>query len=121
MLLRLCRFYCGGFGLNFKLIVHYVCRSSFLFLCTTIFTFKMSSLCTEQKMKFFIKDFSSKCDQIRRKLWIWSHFLKKSLKENFIFCAVLFLLPTTILLIIVSSLHCCFYQPLVTTRKISLH
>ena len=24
-----------------------------------------------QKMKFSIKDFFSKCDQIRRKLWIW--------------------------------------------------
>ena len=39
-------------------------------------------------MKFFIKDFSSKCDQIRMKLWIWSHLLKKYLMENFIFCTV---------------------------------
>ena len=39
-------------------------------------------------MRFFIKDFFSKCDQIRRKLQIWSHLLKKSLMENFIFCAV---------------------------------
>ena len=39
-------------------------------------------------MKFSIKDFFSKCDQIRRKLWIWLHLLEKSLKENFIFCAV---------------------------------
>ena len=37
---------------------------------------------------FFIKDFFNKCDQIRRKLRIWSHLLKKSLTENFIFCAV---------------------------------
>ena len=43
---------------------------------------------TAQKMKFFIKDFFSKCDQIRRKLRIWSHLLKKSLMENFSFCAV---------------------------------
>ena len=43
---------------------------------------------TAQKMKFSIKDFFSKCDQISRKLWIWSHLLKKSLIENFIFCAV---------------------------------
>ena len=43
---------------------------------------------TAQKMKFFIKDFFSKCDQIRRFLWIWSHLLKRSLMENFIFCAV---------------------------------
>ena len=48
-----------------------------------------SKLCTAQKMKFSIKDFLSKCDQIRRKLRIWSHLLKKSLIENFIFCAVL--------------------------------
>ena len=44
---------------------------------------------TAQKMKFSIKDFFSTCDQIRRKLWIWSHLLKKTLIENLIFCAVL--------------------------------
>ena len=43
---------------------------------------------TAQKMKFPIKDFFSKCDQIRRKLQIWSSLLKKSLMENFIFCAM---------------------------------
>ena len=43
---------------------------------------------TEQKIKFSIKDFFSKGDQILRKLRIWSHLLKKSLMENFIFCAV---------------------------------
>ena len=36
-------------------------------------------------MKFPIKEFSSKCDQIRKKLRIWSHLLEKSLMENFIF------------------------------------
>ena len=36
-------------------------------------------------MKFSIKDFFSKCDQIRSFLRIWSHLLKKSLMENFIF------------------------------------
>ena len=41
-----------------------------------------------QKMKFSIKDFFSKCDQIRRNLPIWSHLLKKYLIGNFIFCAV---------------------------------
>ena len=40
-----------------------------------------STLHTAQKMKFSIKDFFSKCSQIRRKL-------KKSLKESFIFCTV---------------------------------
>ena len=43
---------------------------------------------TAQKVKSFIKDFFSKWDQIRRKLPIWSHLLKISLMENFIFCAV---------------------------------
>ena len=43
---------------------------------------------TAQKIKFSIKNFFSKCDQIRRKLRILSHLLKKSLIENFIFCAV---------------------------------
>ena len=40
------------------------------------------------KVKFSIKDFFSKSDQIRRKPRIWSYLLKKSLMENFIFCAV---------------------------------
>ena len=42
---------------------------------------------TAQKMKFSIKDFLSKCNQNRSFLRIWSHLLKKSLMENFIFCA----------------------------------
>ena len=43
---------------------------------------------TAQKMKFCIKDFFSKCDQIHRNLRIWSHLLKNSLMENFTFSAV---------------------------------
>ena len=43
---------------------------------------------TAQKMKFSVKDFISKCDQIRCFQRIWSHLLKKSLMENFSFCAV---------------------------------
>ena len=46
------------------------------------------ALLTVQKMKFSIKDFFSKYDQIRRKLRIWSHLLKKLLMENFIFCEI---------------------------------
>ena len=42
-------------------------------------------------MKFFIKNVFSKCDQIRLKLRIWSHLLKRSLMENSIFCAVIIL------------------------------
>ena len=40
-------------------------------------------------MKFSIKDFFSKYDQIRMKLRIWSHLLKKSLMKIFIFCAMI--------------------------------
>ena len=61
----------------------------------------LRSLCffiTAQKMKFSIKDFFSKCDQIRSFLcsflrsflWIWLHLLQKSLIENFIFFVVHF-------------------------------
>ena len=42
---------------------------------------------TAQNMKFSIKNFFSKCDQLSRKLRIWSHLLNKSLVKNFIFCA----------------------------------
>ena len=41
-----------------------------------------------QKLKFSIKDFFSKRDQIRRKLRIWSRLLKESVIEIFIFSAV---------------------------------
>ena len=39
-------------------------------------------------MKFSIKYFFSKCEQILRKLRICSHLLNKTLMENVIFCAV---------------------------------
>ena len=38
-------------------------------------------------MKFSIKNFFGKCDQICKKLY-WSSLLKRSLMENFVFCAV---------------------------------
>ena len=44
--------------------------------------------CTKDGV-FHFKDFFSKCDHIRRNLRILSHLLKKSLRESFIFCAVL--------------------------------
>ena len=57
---------------------------------TTKVMVKLKSI-TAQKIKFSIKDFSSKYDQIRRFLRIWSHLLKKSLTENLFFCAVCFI------------------------------
>ena len=44
--------------------------------------FNRKDTITAQKIKFYIKDFFSKYDQIR------SYLLKKSLMKNFIFCAV---------------------------------
>ena len=41
-------------------------------------------LITAQKMNFSTKDFFSKCDQIRSKLWNWSNLLNNALVENFI-------------------------------------
>ena len=35
-------------------------------------------------MKFAMKDLLSRCTQIRGKLRMWSHLLKKSLMENFV-------------------------------------
>ena len=55
-------------------------------------------LLTAQEMKFTIKDFFSKCDQIRRFLQFWSHLLKKSLMENFIFFIVTILVFVKIIL-----------------------
>ena len=48
-----------------------------------------------QKMKFSVNNFFSKYDQIRKKLRILSHLMKKSLIENFIFCAVFFVPKST--------------------------
>ena len=60
----------------------------------------MKCYCT--KMKFPVKDFFSKYDQIRSFLLIWPHLLKKSLMENFIFCAV----PIHMLLILMKEQGC---------------
>ena len=48
---------------------------------------KMNSINTAQKIKFSIKNFFNKCDQVCRELRIWSDLLEKSLIENFIFYA----------------------------------
>ena len=68
-------------------------RSYFLnYLCskfTTTLCF-LPKLCysTSRKMKFPTNDLFSECDQIGSFLMILLHLLKKSLMENFIFCAV---------------------------------
>ena len=53
----------------------------------------VSKASTARKIKFSIKDFFSKYNQIRRKLQIWSYLLKKSLMENSHFlCSALLIL-----------------------------
>ena len=41
-------------------------------------------------MEISVKDFLSKCEQIRKKFRICLHLVKKSLAKNFIFCVVLY-------------------------------
>ena len=64
------------------------CLQSWVFNWTEKNINHVTNTITAQKMKFPIKGFFSKCGQIRRKMQIWSHLLKKSLMENFIFYAV---------------------------------
>ena len=50
------------------------------------------SHCT--KMKFFNKDFFSKCDEIHKKLLLWTHLRKKYLrKTSFFFCSAIRVFP----------------------------
>ena len=65
-------------------------------------------------MKFSIKDFFSKCDQIRNFLGIWSHLLKKSIMENFIFCALTVIIDRVIINIRERTI-----KEIATTRKVS--
>ena len=54
----------------------------------TLMSIQDWTITTAQKMKFSVKGFFSKFDQIRSFLRIWSHLLKKSLMETFNSCAV---------------------------------
>ena len=57
---------------------------------TTLVDVRFLENTTAQKIKFSKMGFFRKCEQIRRKLRIWSHLLKKSLMKNFIFCECTF-------------------------------
>ena len=65
--------------------------SEYLAILVVLQSIKKQIKSTAQKMKFPIKYFCSKCDQIRSFQRIWSHLMKKSLMENFIFCTVVML------------------------------
>ena len=64
---------------RFQMIVFGKCFhiSWWIFVTMVISSIVKASSCTARKIKFSIDDFFSKCDQIFRKLWIWSHWLKK--------------------------------------------
>ena len=64
-----CSFLCISFGYELKILTNYYFSP----------LGKSNAHCT--KNEFFIE-----CDQICRKLRIWSHLLEKYLMENFIFC-----------------------------------
>ena len=72
--------------LNYAFMIKF--RFSSILFCPNISAGFEEATTTAQKMTFSMKDFFSDCDQSHRKLWIWSHLLKKPLMENFIFCAV---------------------------------
>ena len=65
-----------------KLNVHKTFRRRPGCLLNVLCTFNLRPVSTR-------KDFSNKCNQIRSFLWILSHLPKKSLMEDFVFCAVL--------------------------------
>ena len=54
-------------------------------------------------MKFSVKDFFSKCDQLSDFLRVWSHLLKKATIKNFIFCVLLSLKSPLSLLALASE------------------
>ena len=63
---------------------------------------------TAQEMTFSMRDFLSKCDQIRSFLLICSHLLKKSLMGNFIFCAVTPFFKNTSVWLLLTGKHLCW-------------
>ena len=79
----------------FELVIKVVNLDGFVHAITKLPPFLKKHLFVfiTQKVKFSVKDIFRKCDEIRRKLRIWSHLPKKSLMENFIFCEVFSMMP----------------------------
>ena len=68
---------CNGFSIHLTVVIN----TTHILFSGVDSVEKYGKEFTAQKMKFSIKDFYSKCD-------LMSHLLKKSLMENFIFCAL---------------------------------
>ena len=84
---------CQQIWLTFKILIFQVTentrrKSKHCTVIVQIYLLVYLRYHTVQKMKFSMKNFFSKCDQIRSFLRIWPHLLRKSLMENFIFCVV---------------------------------
>ena len=95
----LCILICGNFPL-FRIQSTYCLHiqndqefllSNFETLVSIISAYVQIAFTLHKKVKFSIKDFFSKCEQIRKKLRIWSHLLKKSVMENSIFLSSVYL------------------------------
>ena len=78
----------GGIEINPGLKYSSLSFCQWSFNCLNAITCAIQGTNTPQKMKFSIKEFFSKYDQIRLKLRILSHLLKKYLMENLIFDAL---------------------------------
>ena len=75
-----------GRGLRYERVNDKIRKSSFLDILGTFWNLLNHNHCIKNEV--FLKGFFSKCDKIRSFLRIWSHLLKKSFIENFIFCPV---------------------------------
>ena len=77
-----------NFPSYFLLLEKNIFRFENFFRYIIFFSESFLSSTTAQKVKFSMKDFFRKLNQIRSFLRIWSHLLEISLMENFIFCTV---------------------------------
>ena len=77
-----------NFPSYFLLLEKNIFRFKNFFRYIIFFSESFLSSTTAQKVKFSMKDFFRKLNQIRSFLRIWSHLLEISLMENFIFCTV---------------------------------
>ena len=75
---------CGWLGLSKRSFVGgnlaIIFFNLFFFLRFSVSQLKIIKLALHKKMKFSVKDFFRKCEQIHRKMEICSHLLKKNLK-----------------------------------------
>ena len=70
------------FYLLYSQLLNKFLTEKFIFLFWFVQVNRQKATVLHKKIKFSIKDFFGKCDQICRKQWIWSHLLKKSLMET---------------------------------------